>query len=202
GYISEAFGFRGVLIRRSDMLYRFPDVYFASPQLTFPKAYWNERKELLVMSLHNMTGTGVSADELIAFSFRDPGDVRSFSFSEESLERQIGQNLTFQYHDTEKIITFYDGDGNRLGTQDVSELEGERVVGISALGLMTFEPGSETILETTVGVIVDGWASPYYNDASLVLRAPVEIECSDTGEEPLISFRIGGFHHAVFPVYN
>ena len=36
GYVSDSFGYRGVLINKENMFYHFPDIYFTSPQLQLP----------------------------------------------------------------------------------------------------------------------------------------------------------------------
>lgn len=190
GYISDGFGFRGVLINRENILYHFPDIYFTSPQLQLPKVSWNEDQQLLIMSCHNMTGTSLSADELIVFSFNDPEDVQSFSFSQKSLESQIKQNLSFRYDDTKQLIEFYDGNDRVLGTQSAADLEGKKVSGINVLNFTTFIPGKVTILSVTVGIEVEGWMTPYYDDTSLVVKAPVQIELSSRNNRTFVNFKI------------
>lgn len=51
GYVSDDFGFRGILIDMADELYHFPDIYFSSPHLQLPKAYWDEKEELLTLKV-------------------------------------------------------------------------------------------------------------------------------------------------------
>ena len=187
GYVSDDFGFRGILIDMADELYHFPDIYFSSPQLQLPKAYWDEKEELLILSCHNMTGTSLSADELIVIPLNDKNHVQAYSFSQKDLEDQLKKQLLYEYDDGGDSIKLYDNNGNLLGVQNTANLEGRNITGLNVLNFVSFTPGEETIVSVTVGLEVSGWMTPYYDTTSLTLKAPVQIKLSNTYAE----FEIG-----------
>lgn len=187
GYVSDDFGFRGILIDMADELYHFPDIYFSSPQLQLPKVYWDEKEQLLILSCHNMTGTSLSADELIVIPLNDKDDVQAYSFSQKDLEDQLKKQLLYEYDDGGDSIKFYDNNGNLLGMQSTAGLDGRNITGLNVLNFISFTPGEETIVSVTVGLEVSGWMTPYYDTTSLTLKAPVQIKLSNTYAE----FEIG-----------
>ncbi len=190
GYVSEQFDKRGVFIRQNETIYQF-DINYTAPRLVIPKIGWDEAQKLLIMSCHNASGTGLAVDELFVISFQNPENVKLCSFSGDELNEQIENTLSYEYNETEQAVVFYDESGRELKKLDVSELQGEKVSGIDVSSMVSFYPGKETFLVVKAGVVVENWATPQWMEKdSMILRAPVSMTVSNTGEEA-VDFKLG-----------
>lgn len=191
GYMDGHFGYRGVLIVKDGSIHYFPDIYYSSPELILPKIKWDEKRQILIMSSHNMTGTALSADELIVFLVNGINKIEYFSFTQADLEQQIAQQITFRYNEENQEVNISHRNGNLLGSEQVSGIEGKKITGLNVLNMITFIPGQDTIVKIQIGLNVEGWMSPYYSDSPLVLSAPVQIKIVENEGQNSVEFTFG-----------
>lgn len=191
GYMDGHFGYRGVLIVKDGIIHYFPDIYFSSPELVLPKIKWDEKRQILIMSSHNMTGTALSADELIVFLVNGINKIEYFSFTQVDLEQQIEQQITYSYNEENQEVNISHRYGDLLGSEHVSGIEGKKITGLNVLNMITFIPGQDTIVKIQIGLNVEGWMSPYYSDSPLVLSAPVQIKIVENEGQKSVEFTMG-----------
>lgn len=192
GYVDDRFGCRGVFIDRKGILSYFPDIYYSSPSLILPVVYWDKEKQMLVMSCNNMTGTGLSADQLFVFLCSDSRKIDSAAFEEADLGRQLEKQITFQYDKKEKKVVVHNRKGDLLGSERVSDEIGDReITGLNLRDMVTFIPGKVTRIQIQVGYVVEGQASAYYTDAPMTLSAPVTVKTVADGEQSTAEFQVG-----------
>lgn len=178
GYNDADYHDRGVAITIGDSIYYFDWGYF-SPRQILPQMYWNDADKQLQITLCHFTGTGVQAEELHVLQLSEENELEDYVFANGSYDSLLSVRIGFSYEKDTHMITFYDNQDNReLMQADLSWIEEKEVEELVFGDIGHFQLGDEIYLIFTPGYMVEGWATPQYDEIPEI-AAQVQLEISN-----------------------
>lgn len=164
GYNDEEYHDRGVAIQIGEDVNYF-DWYYTSSRRIMPELFWDDAKKQLQVALNIYTGTGASAQELHILQQYETGTLADIELNIMEYETLLGERLDFSYDEETQLLTLFDKENNaQLTRVDVSWLEGMRVEHVGAGEISYFRLGEQIWLVFTPGYLVEGWATPQFDN--------------------------------------
>lgn len=182
----ECFG-EGVAIQIGENVNYF-DWYYTTTRTLYPSLFWNEKERQLQVSLKNLSGTGVAAEELHVLQQYDTGALEDYAFAMKNYSALLEEQIGFTYDSGKKLLKLVRlTDHTQIAEIHVPDVE--KTVDSLELGCISqFVLGDTIYFQVQPGYIPDGYAMAEYENMP-ILEAPVML--SREGEQ--VNFQFGEF---------